>query len=163
VLAVKKGQRLTVRTQAAALLEPEPREDIRRKPLAEKPYWHVERARVGDTRQVPVELVVNGRSVERREIPADGTLHDLEFTVDVDRSSWIAVRIFPSCHTNPIFVEVDGQPVRASRSSAEWCRRAVDVCWEAKRDQIRPSERGEAEAAYDVARKYYDAAIADSP
>ncbi|MFO0912189.1 MAG: CehA/McbA family metallohydrolase [Pirellulales bacterium] len=163
VLVAKKGQRLTVKTQAAALLEQEPREDIRRKPLADKPYWHVERARVGDTRKVPVELVVNGRSVERREIPADGTLQDLEFTVDVEQSSWIALRIFPSCHTNPIFVEVDGQPVRASRASAEWCRRAVDVCWEAKRDQIRPAERGDAEAAYDVARKYYDDAIKASP
>jgi hypothetical protein len=25
----------------------------------EKPYWDLERARIGDTRQVPVELVVN--------------------------------------------------------------------------------------------------------
>ena len=42
-----------------------------------------------------------------------------------------------------------GKPIRASRQSAEWCRRAVDVCWQAKFDRIRPSERDEAKAAYD--------------
>jgi hypothetical protein len=31
-------------------------------------------------------------------------------------------------HTNPIFVVVGGQPIRASRKSAEWCLKAVDQC-----------------------------------
>ena len=39
-----------------------------------------------------VEVVVNGRAVASREVPADGREHALEFSVDVDRSSWIAVR-----------------------------------------------------------------------
>jgi hypothetical protein len=70
-------------------------------------------------------------------------------------SSWVAVRIFPSSHTNPIFVEVDGKPIRASKRSAQWCREAVDVCWEQKVKQTRETEKAAAEAAYDVARQAY--------
>ena len=34
----------------------------------------------------------------------------------------------PSAHTNPVFVIVGDQPIRASRRSAEWCLRGVDQC-----------------------------------
>jgi hypothetical protein len=76
---------------------------------------------------VPVELVVNGHAVERQEIVADGKVNELTFEYTPERSSWIAVRIFPSSHTNPIFVEVDGQPIRASKRSAQWCLDAVEL------------------------------------
>jgi hypothetical protein len=61
-----------------------------------------------------------------------------------------------------VWVEVADKPVRASRRSAQWCREAVDVCWKAKVGQIRASERGAAAAAYDEARAFYDAAIAEA-
>jgi hypothetical protein len=138
-------------------------EQIRNTRLDQKPYWHIERARIGQTRKVPVEVIVNGRPVARQEIVADGSVQPLSFDVDVAHSSWIAVRIFPSVHTNPVFVEVGAKPIRTSRKSAEWCRRAVDVCWQAKVDRIRPTERDQAKAAYDSARKYYDLVQAESP
>jgi hypothetical protein len=149
----------------AARLEEKPTpqtERIRNARLDQKPYWHIERARIGETRKVPVELIVNGQAVARQEIVADGQTQPLSFDVDVPHSSWIAVRIFPSVHTNPVFVEVAGKPIRASRKSAEWCRKAVDVCWQAKWLQIRNSERDAARAAYDQARKYYDKVLAES-
>ena len=59
-------------------------------------------------------------------------------------------------------MEVADKPVRASRRSARWCREAVDVCWRAKVGQIREPERGAAAAAYDEARAFYDAAIAEA-
>lgn len=155
VLNVPGGQKLHISARVAALLEETPNEDIRRRPLDEKPYWHVERARIGDTRQVPVELIVNGYPLARKEILADGSLQEVQFEYTPDRSSWVALRIFPSSHTNPIFVQVDGKPIRASRRSAEWCAQAVDVCWNAKRNQIRESERAEAKAAYDHAKATY--------
>jgi hypothetical protein len=68
----------------------------------------------------------------------------------------VAVRIFPSLHTNPIFVTVGDKPIRASKKSAQWCRDAVDVCWNRKQPQIRPIEQEAAAAAYDLARKYYE-------
>jgi hypothetical protein len=62
----------------------------------------------------------------------------------------------PAAHTNPVFVEVAGRPIRASRASAEWCRRAVDVCWEAKSKGMRDEDLPAAKSAYDIARQAYD-------
>ncbi len=126
------------------------------------PYWHIERARLGKSRQVPVELIVNGEPVARKVVEGDGQWTDLSFQVPIRKSSWLALRIYPSSHTNPIFVQVDGKPVRASRRSAEWCRRAVDQCWKMKRDRIRPEEREQAAAAYQRARLVYDRIIQES-
>ena len=72
------------------------------------------------------------------------------------------MRVFPAAHTNPIFVEVDGAPIRASKRSAEWCLAAVDQCWESKSPQIRESERAAARAAYDHARAAYRRILAEA-
>ncbi len=161
-LSIKSGDQLTVKVRSSAFLEEKPKladdrpkTEIRHIPLDAKPYWHVERARIGDSRKVPVELIVNGQSVETKEIDADGKVQDLTFDYTPKHSSWVALRIFPSCHTNPVFVEVDGKPIRASKRSADWCLRAVDVCWKQKVKQTRASEKEAAAAAYDVARKVY--------
>jgi hypothetical protein len=158
-LDLDKPGPVTVTCDVAALLEPKPTEEterIRNARLDTKPYWHIERCRIGDTRRVPVELVVNGRAVETQEIEADGEVNSLSFDVDIPHSSWVAVRILPSVHTNPIYVHVGGEPVRASKKSAEWCRQAVDVCWNSKVGQIRESERAEAKEAYDQAARSYE-------
>ncbi len=162
LLAIRSGQELTIKVKAAALLEPQPREDIRRRPLDQKPYWHIERARVGNTRRVPVELVVNGYAVARQEIEADGSVHELQFHYRPKRSCWVALRIYPSSHTNPVFVHVDGKPIRASRRSALWCLKAVDVCWESKRQGIRPQERAAAKKAYEQAKAIYRRIVEES-
>jgi hypothetical protein len=156
VLAVKSGQTLKIKCKAAGLLDKEPqRRDIASRDLDQQPYWHIERARVDDTRQIPVELIVNGHAVEKRLIEADGHIEELEFDYKPERSSWVAIRVFPAAHTNPVFVEVDGAPIRASKRSAQWCLEAVDRCWESKSPAIRESERDAARAAYDHARDAY--------
>ncbi len=48
MLAAPSGKPLKITVKAAALLDEKPRDDIRSKPLDQKPYWHVERARVGE-------------------------------------------------------------------------------------------------------------------
>ena len=141
VLAAKAEQSLPVKARAAAWLSEKPDNSIRSRPLDEKPYWHVERARIGDSRKVPVELIVNGESVARKEIVADGTIHDVAFDFTPKQSSWVALRIFPSAHTNPVFVEVDGKPIRANKRSAQWCLDAVDVCWKQKERGIRNEDK----------------------
>ncbi|WP_263416411.1 CehA/McbA family metallohydrolase [Terriglobus albidus] len=150
---------------ACARLEATPTGETRRiqhASLYDRPYWHLERARVSDTRQVPVELLINGEVADRKYVEADGNPHPVRFSSKLQRSSWAAVRIYPSSHTNPIFLSVDGKPVRASRRSAEWCRKSVDVCWQQKSQRIRPEELQAAAAAYDHARKTYDAIILES-
>ena len=118
-------------------------------------------------RQVPVELIVNGEAVDKQMIDADGQTHDVEFEFTPQRSSWIALRVFPAAHTNPVFVEVDGAPIRASKRSAKWCLDAVDRCWESKKPKIRESELPAAEEAYEHARKAYrqvlEVAFDDAP
>ena len=152
-----------VTARVAALLEEQPVEAIRRLRYDQKPYWDVERSRIGNTRRVPVELIVNGSAVARQEIAADGSLRDIEFAHKIDRSSWVALRILPSSHTNPIWVTVDKKPVRASRKSAEWLLKAVDVCYNAKVNRVRLQERGEMAQAYEYARQEYRRLIQESP
>jgi hypothetical protein len=161
-LASSSGKPLEVRVRAAALLAESPREDIRKKSLDQKPYWHIERARIENSRKVPVELIVNGHSVEKKELVADGHIEDVTFNYTPDRSSWVAVRIFPSCHTNPVFVELDSKPIRASKKSAQWCLDAVDVCWKQKVKQTRASEQPAAAEAYKVAREAYAKILSES-
>ena len=80
--------------------------------LYQSPYWHIERARIGSSRKIPVELIVNGQPVETQEITADGNWKNLKFRYKINKSGWIAIRVYPSAHTNPIFVMVDGKPIR---------------------------------------------------
>lgn len=127
-----------------------------------RPYWHVEKSRIPGTRDVAVELIVNGYPVREQAIAADGVERQVAFTQEVPYSSWIALRITASAHTNPIYVIVDDKPIRASRRSAEWCRAAVDRCWKMKEPQIRPEEKAAAQAAYEHARRAYDAAIREA-
>jgi hypothetical protein len=118
-------------------------------------YWHLERARIPGTRNVLVEVIVNGSPVVTREFLADGTLHDFSAELKIQGSSWIALRILPSGHTAPIFVTVADKPVRASKRSARWCLDCVDVIWTEKSPRIRPTELNSAQSAYDEARRVY--------
>lgn len=147
-----------VSAKVAAYLESEltpALEALRARPVEAKPYWDVERARVGKTRTVPVEVIVNGYPVAQKSIPADGSFQDVTFDVTVERSSWVALRIYPAAHTNPVFVLVGDKPIRASKRSADWCLKGVDQCWSQKQRAIRADEQAEARRAYDRAREAY--------
>ena len=150
-----------VTANVAALLDEKPNPALRNRRYNQQPYWAVERARLGDSRTVPVELVMNGYPVATRTITAGGKMEDVAFDVKVERSSWLALRILPSSHTNPIFVLVDGQPIRASRRSAEWCLKGVDRCWSQKERFIKAGELDEAKQAYEHARQAYRSLIAE--
>ena len=104
---------------------------------------------------MPVELIVNGVAVESKPILCDGSVQEVAFDFVPTQSSWIAVRVFAAAHTNPVFVEVDGQPIRASKKSAQWCLDAVDVCHKQKFIKVRTAEQPAAEAAYETARQAY--------
>lgn len=139
-------------------------DNIHDRPIDQTPYWHLERARIGTTREVTVELVVNGKPIARKNIVADGSIQDVAFDVPVERGSWLAVSILlGSSHTNPIFVLVDGKPIRASRQSAQWCLAAVDQCWTQKAPKISKAELANAQAAYDHAREVYTKLVAECP
>ncbi len=152
---------VSVKLKVAAYLPELPDESLRSRSTEEKPYWDVERARIGNSREVPVEIVVNGSAVASRKITADGKVQEVEFSVPVERSSWIAARILPAAHTNPVFVTVGGKPIRASRRSAQWCLDAVNQCWTQKSPRISEREIAEARSAYEHARSVYRRLIAE--
>jgi hypothetical protein len=104
-----------------------------------------------------VELVVNGIAVAEQEVPADDKVHELMFSVPIDRSSWVALRHFPQMHTNPVNVLVGGKPIRASRRSALWCIGTIEQLWRVRGNGIAAAEREEAKKTFlkaiDVYRK----------
>jgi hypothetical protein len=161
-LKLGAAQTVHVQLRAAAYLSPVPNEEIRARAPDQQPYWDIQRARVGTSREVPVDLIVNGNPVASKNIAADGQLRDVSFDLRIDKSSWVAVRILPSSHTNPVFALVGDKPIRASRRSAEWCLAAVNQCWTQKAPAIRLAERDAARAAYDHARDVYRKLIAES-
>ncbi len=160
-IRLDQAGRVEVTVTAAARLETAPADAIRRARYDQKPYWDLERARIGDSRDIPVELVVNGAVAATQRMPADGAVRTLTFNVALDRSSWIAARILPSSHTNPVFAVIGGQPIRASRQSAQWCIDAVNQCWTQKAGRIRGAELEAARAAYDAARRVYRERLAE--
>ena len=161
-LNLTSAGKVTATATVAALLNEEVEEGIKERPYAKKPYWHLERARVDGTREVPVELIVNGIAVAKKNVVADGTSREISFDVPIEQSSWVALRIEASSHTNPVFVLVDDKPIRASKKSAEWCLEGVERCWSQKERFIDEKEMEDAVAAYDHARKVYKQIIAES-
>jgi hypothetical protein len=159
-LAAPRSVRVSV--NAAGYLPVIPNRALDELSYNQRPYWNLERSRIGSTRKVPVEVVVNGQAVAKREIVADGSIQKLNFNVPITKSSWVAVRILPSSHTNPIFVVVALNPIRASRRSAEWCLRSVNQCWSQKAPKISAQELPEAKKAYDHAREVYRQLISES-
>jgi hypothetical protein len=156
---MKDGGTVSVSAKVAAYL---PKEQDRAGARIQKggnegrPYWHIEKSRIPDSRKVTVELVVNGLAVAQKEFVANGTVREVTFKQKIEKSSWVALRIMYAAHTNPIYVVLDDQPVRGAKESIEWCRAAVDKCWEMKSPRIRATEIPDAKAGYDHARDAYD-------
>jgi hypothetical protein len=146
---------VTIAVKAAAYLPAEPDARIRARPLDKMPFWHIERARIGEGREVPVEVIVNGDSVVKTNITANGKMETLILPVRIERSSWVALRILPSSHTNPIWVKVGGAPLAPDRRSVEWFLKGVDKCWAEKERFISAPEMQQARDAYEHARKVY--------
>jgi hypothetical protein len=160
-LQIERPATVRVAVRAACLLPDTPKDAGPLDPDS-RPFWTPERARIPGSRDVNVDVVVNGRAVTSRAIIADGVLRDLTFDVPIERSSWIALRILGSAHTNPIFVLAGGRPIRASKDSAEWCLKAVDQCWSQKSPRMRRIETEGAQRAYDHARARYRQLVSES-
>ena len=147
-----------VKAKAVAMLPETQLEEgveIASRSLDKSPYWHIERARKGSSRNVSVELIFNGKPVDSTIISANGKWNELEFKYTVKESGWFALRIFPSAHTNPVFVVVNQAPVRVAES-INWCIGAVDQCWKNKQGQIRKEELSAAESTYKQASGIYN-------
>ena len=112
-------------------------------------------ALVEDEIEVVAELIVNGYPVASQNLRADGSLQHVTFEHAITSSSWVAVRVFPHAHTNPIYVVVDDQPVRGTVDSARWCLAGVEQCWKSKQNTYADAEQADAVAAYEHARRVF--------
>ena len=153
-LHLDKAGKVKAVIDVAAMLAEKPL-GVGKRHFAQKPYWHIERARIGNSREINVELIVNGKPVASKKMLANGKVNQIEFETEIKHSSWVAVRILGSSHTNPIFVLVDGQPIHPSKKSAKWCLDSVAQCWKQKRRFIRKTELEDAKQAYAHAKEVY--------
>jgi hypothetical protein len=110
-----------------------------------------------------VERIVNGRVAGVQHVPADGKIHDVQFDVAIERSSWVALRQFPQLHTNPVNVIVADRPIRASRQSALWCLACIELLWRNREMKISPSERDAARETFHRALGRYRQIAAECP
>jgi hypothetical protein len=110
-----------------------------------------------------VELIVNGNVAGMLRVPADGKIHDIQFEVPIERSSWVALRQFPQLHTNPVNVTVADRPIRVSRKSAQWCIACIELLWRNREKNITPSERDAARATFHRALDRYRQIAAACP
>ena len=101
------------------------------------------------------KIVVNGRVAASKPVPADGTLQNLAFSIPIERSSWVALRLMGAGHSNPVFVLVDNKPVRASRASVEWSQRALLQAYDAESSRWSPEDAPVAAAAFQYAYEIY--------
>ena len=156
------GGKVTVTLTAAAYFPAQAERRHPPLPYDQKPYWDVERARVGDTREVPVEIVVNGKAAGRQTIVADGKLRELKFEVPVTESSWIAARVLARGPHEPGVRHGGRQadPRIAGQRGMVLQRREPVLDAEVAADP--PDELAEAKQAYDHAREVYRRLIGES-
>ena len=117
---------------------------------------------IGETRKVPVEVVVNGEAVGKTELSADGSIQGVSFDVPIKKSSWVALRIYPSSPHQP--------DLHLGRRQADPGLQEIGgVVPEVGRPVLvkegaghSPSEKEEARKAYEVAREAYRKILAES-
>ena len=115
-LRLERAGAVQVTVRAASLLSEKQRR-ARRHPVASSRSGARSMRASADRATSPSRPSSTGRPVASQRLTADGVLRDLAFDVPIQRSSWIALRILGSAHTNPIFVLVGDRPIRASKEA----------------------------------------------
>jgi hypothetical protein len=128
----------------------------------ERSGWDIERARIGSTRLVNIELVSNGKVIASKPIVADGARRDVSFRVPIAQSSWVALRIMGAAHTNPVFVLINNAPVRGSRASVEWSMRSLLETYEARNASWSSYDAQHVHAAYEYAYAVYEKILTET-
>src|SRR5207245_1877225 len=105
------------------------------------------RCYVGDGRSHLMDFAVGGQAVG---------VGDSELKLDKPGKVTVPAKV------SALLESVGGKPIRASQKSADWCLKAIDVCWKEKSKAIRKAELADAEAAYDQARRAYRQILAES-
>jgi hypothetical protein len=124
--------------------------------------WNIERARHGVSRFVVIEVIVNGKAVASQQILADGSVQRIKMDIHMQRSGWVALRLMGGGHSNPIYVLVNNQPVRGSRSSVEWSLQALTRAYQVGSASWSQSVAPLAASAYDYAFAVYGRRLSET-
>jgi len=93
-----------------------------------------------------LEIISNGKVIKTITLNGDKTSAQIEGTITLDRSSWILLRawndnaipavqdFYPYATTNPIYVSLEGQPIR-SKADAEYFLQWIDRVYESAAQQ----------------------------
>jgi hypothetical protein len=125
---------------------------IRRADAGKRPCRVTGRAESGRPLRA-IEIVVNGRVVERvapanRKTALGGHESPIDAAVEVDGSSWIAVRVFEDradgrirfAHSSPVHVDVPQKPLRPRREEVDYLIRRMKEELERNKDVLRPED-----------------------
>ena len=99
----------------------------------------------------PIEIVVNGQIVERvapanRKTDRGGYESPIAATIELEGSSWIAVRVFEDradervrfAHSSPVHVSMPGKPLRPRREEVDYLVRRMKEELERNKEVLRP-------------------------
>lgn len=114
-----------------------------------------------------VEVLLNGQVAAAAKIAADATHVQLNESIQVDRSGWLALRVRGGtesdqlrgpafAHSGAVYVEVEGRPIEA-REDAEYFLTWIDRLWEQvrKRNRIPAGRQTHVEEQIAAARAVY--------
>ncbi len=110
-----------------------------------------------------IEVVVNGRVVKqieptnRKRAPA-GFENPLAAEIDLDGSSWVAVRVFEGhpggrvrfAHSSPVHIDIPGKPLRPRRQEVDYLIGRMEEELDRNRDVLREEELQEYRDALEV-------------
>lgn len=110
-----------------------------------------------------IEIVKNGKpfqvlSPSNAEKASGGYASDIDCVVDLDSSSWLAVRCFEAhpdnrvrfAHTNPVFVDIAGKPLRPRRAEVSYLIRRMEEEIESNRQMLGRDAIAEYQQALDI-------------
>ena len=123
-----------------------------------------------------LEIVQNGRIVQRIDATGDLKSIDAELEIPIEGSGWIAARVlgpaqhgamdsYLFAHTNPVFVITGGEPIR-SRDDAAFFVRWIDQVLDELRAMDRwddPAHKAEVLATFEEGRRLYQAQVDELP
>ena len=127
---------------------------------------HVEALAISETPLDRLEVVVNGEvrevgSPENRKLLSGAWESGIDTFISCETSSWIAVRAvekrsggrYRFAHSGPVYVDVDGRPLRPRREEVEFLAKRVEAQIERSRGVLPEAAIAEYRAALDAYRK----------
>ncbi len=119
-----------------------------------------------------LEIIHNGRIIRTVQATGDGRELEVDMTISVPSSGWIAARVlgptqhgamdsYLFAHTNPVFMIADGQPIQSADDAAffvRWIEETIDDLQGMDRWDD-PAHKAEVISTFEEGRRLYQAQV----